>query len=61
MSENLPDEKLLIVAPRVSAESSIISKLCFFAILYIRGQLGRLPNKLGTEIAFVFLLIALSI
>ena len=50
-----------ILAPRVSAESSIIFKLYFFAIDFILFQSGIFPIKLGTRIAFVFFDIFFSI
>ena len=52
---------LLIVAPNVSAESSIIFNLYFFAILFILIQSGVFPIKLGIINAFVFFEIAFSI
>ena len=40
-----------MVAPRVSAESSITTKLYLSAISLIEGQSQRLPIKFGAKIA----------
>ena len=61
ISEYKPDDFLSIVAPKVSAESSITFKLYFFGIVEIFGQLGRLPIRFGTQIAEVFFVIFFSI
>ena len=50
-----------MVAPKVSAESSITNNLCLFAICLIFFQSGRLPIKLGIKSAFVLLVILDSI
>ena len=50
-----------MVAPRVSAESSITTKPCLSAISLITGQLQRLPIKFGANIATVLSVICASI
>ena len=50
-----------ILAPSVSAESSIILSLYFFAIFFIFGQLGTFPIKFGINKHFVFEVIFFSI
>ena len=61
MSLYMPVDLLFIVAPKVSAESSIIFNLCLEAIFLIPFQSGIFPIKFGINKAFVFLEIFFSI
>ena len=61
MSLRLPVFLPSIEYPNVSAESSITNILLDLAIFLIFFQLGIFPIKLGTNIAFVFFVIAFSI
>ncbi|MNW14441.1 hypothetical protein D3C71_2126660 [compost metagenome] len=61
ISERAPVLLSLIVAPSVSALSSITNSLCASAISRMRSQSGRLPIRDGIITAFVFLVIIRSI